>query len=97
MDTRQDSERTNLIPFQQVVCDFGTVVAWRLWTTDGWTQTRETQISWGLKNLTRRKNKIPITTILIRGCGADEIQVTSVLRVDIEDKHQELLIHAVDL
>lgn len=51
---------TYLIPFEQVVCDFGSVVAWRLWTTGKRTkprrQDKRERISQRLKTET---DKIP--------------------------------------
>ncbi|TNN34772.1 hypothetical protein EYF80_055065 [Liparis tanakae] len=38
-DTKKIERRTHLVPFEQVVCDFGTVVSRRLWTTEKETET----------------------------------------------------------
>lgn len=37
MDVKSE-RRTYLIPLEQVVCDFGSVVAWGLWTTGKWAE-----------------------------------------------------------
>lgn len=35
---REQDRDTYLIPLQQVVCDFGSVVTWGLWTTGKWAE-----------------------------------------------------------